>query len=246
MERIKIIVRVRPRTKFERKKGDVRVVEYDSASQKLVIKNTNVAFPCSSFIGPSVSQSVVFNDFGIQELVHNAMDGYSATVFAYGMTGSGKTYTVFGDTNTGLSSKTAVGGDGFLPRSAAYMMTIASTRQDIIKYKFRVTCAEIYNDTVFDVLSNDRKARHVRESREHGFYVQDMTVVPAASLTDLLRVIHFASSNRKVDSHSLNDRSNRSHCLWTVYIDSTPVKIGGAKYGKLTMVDLAGSERSKV
>lgn len=112
------------------------------------------------------------------------------------------------------------------------------------EYVIRITSVEIYNDQVRDLfqLSNEKLA--VRWTKQRGFYLVNATIVETKSRREFLQVLTLAANNRVVASHSMNERTNRSHCIVTIYIDCKAQQ-EASTYGKLTIVDLAGSERVK-
>ncbi|TMW68749.1 hypothetical protein Poli38472_006217 [Pythium oligandrum] len=126
------------------------------------------------------------------------------------------------------------------------LMQLVGERRHEITYTVRVTCVEIYNEQVRDLFDTKKESLPVRHSKDHGFYLENATVVQCTTAKEIVRVVRLAATNRIKSSHLLNERSNRSHCLVTIYIDATPndPSQGLKKYGKLTIVDLAGSERA--
>lgn len=230
-----------------RRKHTVEVVQPTGALHR---------YRCDQYITPRCSQAQAFTQSGLIPLVKSAMeDGFAATVFAYGQSGTGKSYTVFGSEDiVTLPNRTASHEtDGLLPRVAEVLLQEIHRSRDVATYRLRLTCVEIYNDQVQDLFSNSKKERQMsnlplRWSPEHmGFYVQDVVARECQTLKDVLNAIALAAKERSVSSHCLNARSNRSHCLFTIYIDThfhndhAPAR----KYGKITIVDLAGSERVK-
>lgn len=135
-------------------------------------------------------------------------------------------------------------------------MDVIDARRHEVEYTLRLTCVEIYNEQVRDVFDPRKEALAVRSSKQHGFFLENATVVECATAKEIVRVVKAAASNRARSSHQLNDCSNRSHCLVTIYIDAAPINASnndghgaapparGKTYGKLTIVDLAGSERA--
>jgi hypothetical protein len=208
----------------------------------------------------------VFDQLRVKELVEAALDGFPVTIFAYGQTGAGKSFTIFGKEEASGSSGEAAARkkkptgdvqstDGLMPRTAAYLMDVIDARRREVEYTLRVTCVEIYNEQVRDVFDPRKEALAVRSSKQHGFFLENATVVECATAKEIVKVVKAAASNRARSSHLLNDCSNRSHCLVTIYIDAAPINEGnndgqgaaparGKTYGKLTIVDLAGSERA--
>lgn len=95
MEKIKITVRVKP---CKGKKS----VEYDG--KNVLVKNNtqeDFGFQCDRYLDSNCTQQEVLEKIQLKNSILDAMDGYSVTVFAYGQTAAGKTYTQFGDLERG-------------------------------------------------------------------------------------------------------------------------------------------------
>lgn len=270
-ERVRVAVRVRPLAASNgngngsSNEEEAIVVRPESPETLFVFtdaaRQRAASFRCETFLAPTASQSDVFEQLQVAELVEAALAGFPVTIFAYGQTGAGKSFTIFGKDDTGASASTTTSGepkpsrtvvkdsDGLLPRAAAHLMAVSAARRREVAYTLRVTCVEIYNEQVRDVFDPRKEALSVRTSKEHGVYLENATVVECATARELVRVVKSAQRKRAKSSHLLNASSNRSHCLVTIYIDAEPVgdtsAAGqGKKYGKLTIVDLAGSERA--
>lgn len=270
-ERIRVAIRVRPVAST----NDTG----DSANEAITVlpeqpdtvyvytdqsRQQAATFRCETFLPPTATQPEIFDQLRINELVESALDGFPVTIFAYGQTGAGKSFTIFGKEESanvganGLVKKKKPTGsvretDGLMPRTAAHLMDVITARKDQIEYTLRVTCVEIYNEQVRDVFDPRKESLNIRSSKQHGFFLENATVVECASASEIVKVVKAAAANRARSSHLLNDCSNRSHCLITIYIDAAPVdgnnnnaneaSIKRKTYGKLTIVDLAGSER---
>ncbi|KAH8079186.1 hypothetical protein JL720_9449 [Aureococcus anophagefferens] len=119
------------------------------------------------------------------------------------------------------------------------------------KFRVRVTCVEVYRESVTDLLTHPskRKALNVREHPQYGFFVEGLRVAGCATPQRACAVVAQALANRKVGSHQLNERSSRSHALITLYVDAESPPRGGGRGADdarpVTFVDLAGSERLK-
>ncbi|RLN37359.1 hypothetical protein BBJ28_00017436 [Nothophytophthora sp. Chile5] len=210
-------------------------------------------FRCETFLPSTSSQEDVFDQVRMKELVASALDGFPVTIFAYGQTGAGKSFTIFGQEDGTTERKMAVQPqDGLLPRTAQELMLAIAKRKGEVEYTLRVTCVEIYNEQVRDVFDPRKETLAVRSSKKHGFFLENATVVECVTAREIVRVVKTAATHRAKSSHLLNERSNRSHCLVTIYIDAAPLnspKVSGTsdcgkRYGKITIVDLAGSERA--
>jgi hypothetical protein len=144
-----------------------------------------------------------------------------------------------------------------------------------LSFTFRLTCLEIYQDQVYDLLTDerDRVSLPVREHSKEGFYVEGCKMVPCATPKIAYRQVDCALKSRQVGSHNMNHRSNRSHFIVEMAVDVPPQRVmqsrehtnpalstagksdawSGADLdemslslcGKITFVDLAGSERLK-
>lgn len=160
-----------------------------------------------------------------KELVEAALDGYPVTIFAYGQTGAGKSYTIFGKEDGVTERRVALHEqDGLLPRTAQEPANAISARKGEVEYTLRVTCVEIYNEQVRDVFDPRKETLAVRSSKTHGFFLENATVVECVTAREIVRVVKAAATHRAKSSHLLNERSNRSHCLVTIYIDAAPLR----------------------
>lgn len=249
-EKIRVAIRAKPLSRSSSREEETITASPDGNSVLVYTddaKTKAASFRCDTFLPPSMSQDEVFDAIQVPQLLESALDGFPVTIFAYGQTGAGKSFTIFGKED-GMTEKkfTAQPSDGILPRAAVELMRIVDSRRHEMEYTLRVTCVEIYNEQVKDVFDPRKECLAVRSSKEHGFFLENATVVQCASAKEIIRVVKTAAANRTKSSHLLNERSNRSHCLVTIYIDSTPLDptMGVKRYGKLTIVDLAGSERA--
>ncbi|KDO27451.1 hypothetical protein SPRG_07039 [Saprolegnia parasitica CBS 223.65] len=239
-EKILVAVRARPSPKAD---GPSAI---SWADDRVFVANGDAAaasFRCDRFLDAAMTQEAAFVASGMATLVQSAVDGYAATIFAYGQTGAGKSHTIFGPERY-LVPPTHLRGSsqGFLPRSVALLMDCIASKLGETRCAVRVTCVEIYNESVHDLIAPSARPLTVRWSKATGFFLEDATVASCGTYEEVMTVVLAAAANRVHSSHRLNDRSNRSHCLVTLYVDSETN--GVRKYGKLTIVDLAGSERA--
>lgn len=173
------------------------------------------------------------------------LSGYNCTIFAYGQTGTGKTYTMSGDmTDTlGILSENA----GIIPRVLYSLFTKLEDRESTVKCSF----IELYNEELRDLLSPDDKANlkiYENESkRGHNSttLVQGMEEHFIHSATAGIKLLRGGSYKRQVAATKCNDLSSRSHTIFTVTTSVKRTTEAGEEYistGKLNLVDLAGSE----
>uniref|UniRef100_UPI00358FCAFC carboxy-terminal kinesin 2-like n=1 Tax=Myxine glutinosa TaxID=7769 RepID=UPI00358FCAFC len=210
---------------------------------------TRFSFTFDQVFSPSAKQSTVFEE--ISHLVQSALDGYNVTIFAYGQTGGGKTYTMEGPTKGPAARKPE--SRGIIPRAVSQVFSTAEQLQvQGWKYSFVASFLEIYNDTIQDLLVSGASRhdyeikRKPKSSRSHEFYVTNLKYEPVISEEEVEMLLRKASENRSVAATAVNDRSSRSHSIFQLHIEGSNECTGQACFGILTMltlVDLAGSER---
>jgi kinesin family protein 3/17 len=184
------------------------------------------------------------------------------TVFAYGQTGTGKTFTM-----EGIRDKPEL--RGIIPNSFAHVFTHIVKAEENVKlvnflsiithskfinikcffkrFLVRVSYLEIYNEEVRDLLGKDQNARlEVKERPDVGVYVKDLSTSVCHNADDMERVMTVGNRNRSVGATNMNETSSRSHAIFSVTIECSDKGPDGAqrlRAGKLHLVDLAGSER---
>jgi len=266
-EKVKVVVRVRPMTTKERQHGEEELVRCVSDRSVQILEQqvgqgvrgsraqTALAYQFERCFGQETTQEELFEGCGVKEMLDHVLEGYSATVFAYGPTGSGKTFSVTGRPDSIVKNGSGDASDGVVIRSAESLFDkIREKSTDGMQFKVRASCVEIYNESIVDLVKSSRSARGVSvlpvkfDPSKGSFFVQDLSYCKCPSEVDLLRLYMKVLRNRSVAAHELNRDSSRSHALFTVYVDSMVKGPDGhirTRHGKITFVDLAGSERLK-
>ncbi|KAL0236681.1 hypothetical protein PCE1_000079 [Barthelona sp. PCE] len=171
-------------------------------------------------------------------LIKHVVNGFNATVFCYGATGSGKTHTMVGNENAG---------------PGVMMLTMIDLFKTIEELKdeahFRVTLSylEIYNEVIKDLLNPAHDNCDIREDPEKGICVSDLTAYELESADMMVQYLKKGNSNRSISPTEANAVSSRSHAVLQVLIERTEVASSEStqkRYSKLSLVDLAGSERA--
>lgn len=180
------------------------------------------------------------------DVVQQVMDGVNGTIMSYGQTGAGKTFTMIGDTRNYQHR-------GIAPRAIAQVFSEVDSRIET-EFKVRVSYMEIYNERIFDLL-DDQSNTEQKETLQivddkkggKGVYVRGITMKDVPTEGDALNELFNGELGRTTAEHKLNKRSNRSHCIFTIYV-SQRSRTGVSErviHSKLHLVDLAGSERLK-
>ena len=191
--------------------------------------------------GPKSTQQQVY-ERTTKFLIDGILDGYNATVFAYGATGAGKTYTMLGsDTEPGIMVLT-------LRDMFAQVRRAEEDTKRGVKYKVSISYLEVYNELIRDLLTPSSDFLALREDPIKGPTVAGISEVCTSSTDEVMRLLQKGNKRRTQEPTAANAESSRSHAVLQVCVekrDSAPgVKDTKVKVGKLSMIDLAGSERA--
>lgn len=165
-------------------------------------------------------------------------EGYNGTVFAYGQTGCGKSFSMQGVAKPATQR-------GIIPRAFEHMFeAIAATANT--KFLVHASYLEIYNEEIRDLLGVDvKKKLELKESNDSGVYVGGLSMHPVHNVSECEKIMEKGWKSRAVGATLMNADSSRSHSIFTVYLErvQTDEEDGNIRKGKLNLVDLAGSER---
>lgn len=168
------------------------------------------------------------------------LQGYNATVFAYGSTGAGKTFTMIG---TPVEP-------GIMFRSVEEIFRGVEANAEEGKDCFSVSCSfvEVYNENFRDLACETSSGiLDLREDPVCGSYVAGITEVQAQSVQEVMDLLQHGNQRRTTEPTAMNVTSSRSHAVLQVRVErraSNPSSVSGTLMGKLSMIDLAGSERA--
>ncbi|KAF3589075.1 hypothetical protein F2Q69_00031867 [Brassica cretica] len=218
-ENVTVTVRFRPLSPREIRQGE-EVAWY--ADGETIVRNEynpTIAYAYDRVFGPTTTTRNVY-DVAAHHVVNGAMEGINGTIFAYGVTSSGKTHTMHGDQRS----------PGIIPLA--------------VKDAF-----SIIQEVVNDLLNPAGHNLRIREDKQ-GTFVEGIKEEVVLSPAHALSLIAAGEEQRHVGSTNYNLLSSRSHTIFTLTIESSPLgnKIKGeaVHLSQLNLVDLAGSESSKV
>ncbi|XP_051948149.1 kinesin-like protein KIF3B [Xyrauchen texanus] len=245
-ESVKVVVRCRPMNEKERVANFERVVSVDVKLGQVYVRNPRGA---SSHTHPKVftfdsvydwnSKQMELYDETFRPLVDSVLFGFNGTIFAYGQTGTGKTYTMEGVRNDPEKR-------GVIPNSFEHIFTHISRSQNQ-QYLVRASYLEIYQEEIRDLLSKDQSRRlELKERPDTGVYVKDLSSFVTKSVREIEHVMNVGNQNRSVGATNMNEHSSRSHAIFVITIECSEIGPDGENHirvGKLNLVDLAGSER---
>ncbi|XP_031179755.1 centromere-associated protein E isoform X10 [Sander lucioperca] len=246
---VKVCVRVRPLIEREEKAATENaepVQLFWKTDKKSIYQidngNSTKSFGFDRVFTSDETTNQLYQDIA-KPLVVSSVEGYNGTIFAYGQTSSGKTFTMMGSSRN----------PGVIP------LAVEDVFQTITKFPnkeflLRVSYMEIYNETVSDLLvdSSKRKPLEVRETINKNIFVSDLTEELVTSSAQALAWIRKGEKNRHYEKTSMNQRSSRSHAIFRMILESREKSDpasgenadGAILVSNLNLVDLAGSERA--
>lgn len=170
-------------------------------------------------------------------MVTAVLDGYNATVFAYGATGAGKTFTMIGTQNS----------PGVMVHTMEDIFTEMQSRNAELAYQLCISYLEVYNETIRDLLVPDPKPLNLREDTKGGMVISGLSEHTLMDAEQVFQLLADGNSRRSRSSTDANDESSRSHAVLQVIVrhrDTWTSANEVMRTGKLSLIDLAGSERA--
>ncbi|DBA89218.1 TPA: hypothetical protein ACH3X1_016364 [Trebouxia sp. C0004] len=171
----------------------------------------------------------------VKGLITGVLLGLNTTVFAYGATGSGKTYTMVGTPTD----------PGIMVLSMSDIFAFMAKEPD---KQWDVTCSycEVYNELIFDLLQDNSSPLDLREDPEAGPTVAGLSKVKVDSVDTIFALLQEGNKRRKTEATDANAASSRSHAILEVTVCRSDKNHYRKQVytGKLSLVDLAGSERA--
>lgn len=263
-ENVMVMVRCRPFLDKKRPQEEclqrVRVDELDKC-----IEIDDRSFYFDYVFGQEANNELVYMK-SARQLVESAFLGYNCTIFLYGQTGTGKTFT-----HSSLTSS-----------SFAHIFSLIQDSNKQARFLIRASYYELYNEEIRDLLVvNSAKSLELRESKERGVYIKDLSSYLVNNLQELEKLKRIGDKQRSTASTNMNEHSSRSHSIFTITIEAvdtidssktvapivgnnlnkqapnsknTPkpmqsrkvsqiAELISVRVGRLNLIDLAGSER---
>ncbi|XP_054674654.1 kinesin-like protein KIF9 isoform X5 [Grus americana] len=247
-KRVHAFVRVKPTADFaqdvikfgpDNKSIDI-YIKKDAKKGVVNNKQTDWSFRLDGVLH-NTSQELAYETVA-KKLVSEALIGYNGTIMCYGQTGAGKTYTMTGATAEYKHR-------GIIPR--AIQQVFKATAHSVDPFvTVRISYLEIYNETLFDLLATMTSngtgdAQMAVVDCPQGVYVKGLSIHSVSHEEDALNLLFEGETNRVIAEHTLNKNSSRSHCIFTIYIESRFRVFSDVKCvnSKINLIDLAGSER---
>ena len=183
-------------------------------------------------------------EVAIKPIINNVINGYNSTALAYGVTGTGKTHTIFGN----LSFQN--GEEGIVIKACDYLFKKLSSKYYEDDYIIRVSYIEIYNENVIDLLNNEVSSAAtlmIIEDPNKGVYCPNVKEYEINNSLELKKIICQGNKKRTMAPTNQNKFSSRSHAILQISLERKTFNEEKNNYdiyfSKFLVVDLAGSER---
>ncbi|KAJ8899611.1 hypothetical protein K2173_018585 [Erythroxylum novogranatense] len=258
---VQVLLRCRPFSEEELRNNAPQVLtcnEYQrevAVSQNIAGKHIDRVFTFDKVFGPSAQQKDLYEQ-AVVPIVSEVLEGFNCTIFAYGQTGTGKTYTMEGECKR---SKSMPNGElppeaGVIPRAVKQIFDTLESQN--AEYSVKVTFLELYNEEITDLLAPEeiskvaldekqKKQLPLMEDGKGGVLVRGLEEEIVTSASEIFILLERGSAKRRTAETLLNKQSSRSHSLFSITMhikEATPEGEELIKCGKLNLVDLAGSE----
>ncbi|XP_062006171.1 kinesin-like protein KIN-5B isoform X1 [Rosa rugosa] len=253
---VQVVLRCRPLSDEEQKSHVQKVVSCNEQKREVTVlhslnnKPIDKVFTFDKVFGPKAQQKSIYEQ-AISPIVNEVLDGFNCTVFAYGQTGTGKTYTMEGGMRKKNGNLPAEA--GVIPRAVHQIFdTLEAQNAD---YSLRVTFLELYNEEITDLLapedhsriSEDRQKKPISlmEDGKGCVIVRGLEEEPVYTVNEIYTLLERGAAKRRTADTLLNKRSSRSHSVFSITVHIKEATVGDEeliKCGKLNLVDLAGSE----
>ncbi|PRQ42174.1 putative minus-end-directed kinesin ATPase [Rosa chinensis] len=236
---IRVFCRCRPLNQNEISNGYNSVIEFESSLdnelQVLSSDSSKKQFKFDHVFRPEDDQEAVFAQ--TKPIVTSVLDGFNVCIFAYGQTGTGKTFTMEGTPeNRGVNYRTL-----------EELFRISEDRGGSMRYELSVSMLEVYNEKIRDLLVDNTnqptKKLEIKQAADGTLDVPGLVEPHVNGFEEMWELLKSGSRARSVGSTSANELSSRSHCLLRVTVKGENLISGQRTRSQLWLVDLAGSER---
>ncbi|KAJ1311796.1 hypothetical protein OPQ81_010261 [Rhizoctonia solani] len=271
---IQVVIRCRGRNAREQAENSPIIVETDGPRSEEITIETALpqstfgvytpaptrTYPFDRVFGPEADQALVYHDI-VAPILEEVLNGYNCTLFAYGQTGTGKTYTMQGDLSSTLTGNPSADA-GIIPRTLHKLFL--HLENSVSDYSVKVSFVELYNEELRDLLASEFKEPSANaqpmgiasgsgtsslkifdDAAKKGTFIQGLEEAHVRDAQHAIEILRKGSERRQIAATKFNDHSSRSHSIFTLTVHTKETSSDGndlIKTGKLNLVDLAGSE----
>ncbi|XP_075816507.1 kinesin-like protein KIF21A isoform X19 [Microtus pennsylvanicus] len=230
---VRVAVRIRPQLAKEKIEG-CHICTSVTPGEPQVFLGKDKAFTFDYVFDIDSQQEQIYTQC-IEKLIEGCFEGYNATVFAYGQTGAGKTYTM----GTGFDVNIMEEEQGIISRAVKHLFrSIEEKKSTAIKngvpppeFKVNAQFLELYNEEVLDLFDTTRdidaknKKSNIRihEDSTGGIYTVGVTTRTVNTEPEMMQCLKLGALSRTTASTQMNVQSSRSHAIFTIHVCQTRV-----------------------
>ncbi|EAR93873.2 kinesin motor catalytic domain protein (macronuclear) [Tetrahymena thermophila SB210] len=235
---IKTFLRFRPNNNMELELNNQglgqNIINFiDDYSVSLIGEQQQV-YTVDKIFTPNDTQETIYFQVG-KEVIVDVFLGYNGTIFTYGVTGSGKTHTMFGNITDQVQK-------GIIPRICNQIFDLVENDEEGTEFIINCSMLEIYKEILYDSFQEGKEELKIKENVQKGIYVQGLTQTSIANQDELIQLINIGYNTKRTRETRLNEYSSRSHTIFMIEIQQR-LSNGDEKIGKINLIDLAGAEK---
>eukprot|EP00747_Dinoflagellata_sp_TGD_P117080 gnl/TRDRNA2_/TRDRNA2_172530_c0_seq2.p1 gnl/TRDRNA2_/TRDRNA2_172530_c0~~gnl/TRDRNA2_/TRDRNA2_172530_c0_seq2.p1 ORF type:complete len:677 (-),score=177.21 gnl/TRDRNA2_/TRDRNA2_172530_c0_seq2:306-2336(-) len=235
-ESIKVCCRFRPQNPLEKSHLHGKIAFEVPDQGSVYVPSSEHTFNFDRVFRWDASQKEVY-EYAAKPTIHAVLRGFNGTVFAYGQTSSGKTYTMEGPD---IEDKVY---QGVIPRMVWSIFDGIYHADEHIEFLVKVSIVEIYNERIRDLLDPQKDNMKIHEDKVRGVFIGEVTESYVGSEQEIFDAMRAGHYNRSMAVTNMNEHSSRSHLVFMLTIEQKNLHDRSVKVGKLYLVDLAGSEK---
>ena len=247
-----VSVRIRPLNKKELQYSSLKTLQIENDKIKIISsqkqKQKEIEFEFDFIFSEEITQKEIY-EYTTEKLINKVMEGFNATIFAFGATGSGKTYTMVGNNKE----------NGIMIRSIndLFLKLNNEKNKDFSVY---ISYIEVYNEQLKDLLNfnnennnnlnnnkfnnNNNNNIEIRNDPQKGIIIQGTIIKKVNNAEETYKLLNQGNKKRTENSTLNNENSSRSHAILQIFIKSENSTKN--TFGKFFLVDLAGSEKISI
>ncbi|XP_026533423.1 kinesin-like protein KIF21A isoform X6 [Notechis scutatus] len=230
---VRVAVRIRPQLAKEKIEG-CHICTLVTPGEPQVFLGKDKAFTFDYVFDIESQQEDIYLHC-IEKLIEGCFEGYNATVFAYGQTGAGKTYTM----GTGFDVNIMEEEQGIIPRAVKYLYKCIEEKKHVAiqqglpppEFKVNAQFLELYNEEVLDLFdstrdidSKNKKSNiKIHEDSSGGIYTVGVTTRTVNAESEMMQCLKLGALSRTTASTQMNVQSSRSHAIFTIHLCQTRV-----------------------
>ncbi|KAL4478853.1 hypothetical protein ABPG72_009679 [Tetrahymena utriculariae] len=237
-ENIKTFLRFRPNNNMELDLNNQgigqNVINFIDNYSVALIGEQQQVYTVDKIFKPNDNQETIYSQVG-EEVIYEVFLGYNGTIFTYGVTGSGKTHTMFGNITDSIQK-------GIIPRICNQIFDLVENDEEGTEFIINCSMLEIYKEILYDSIQEGKVELKIKENAQKGIYVQGLTQTSVANQDELFQLIKIGYNTKRTRETRLNEYSSRSHTIFMIEIQQR-LSNGDEKVGKINLIDLAGAEK---